>query len=193
MAVNGECRNNYSLLTHAMLCNDIYGNVGGDWTGVIAGDLGMNGNMSEDPLFCGSGEYVYHLQPGSPCAPSGNQSGCLIGASVAGCINTVGVPGGDEQASGLVRHWLSQNKPNPFNPVTNVGFSLAAREWVKLEIFDAAGRRVKVLLDEEMPAGMNEVRWNGTTDSGEKAASGVYFYRLQADSFREMRRMTLVR
>ncbi len=67
-------------------CCDIYGNAGGDWTGSIAAQEGVNGNFSADPEFCGvnsSGNYF--LQGDSPCAPANNGCGLVIGANSVDC------------------------------------------------------------------------------------------------------------
>lgn len=69
--------------TATMSCTDIYGNVGGDWTGSIADQYGVNGNISADPLFCGVGT-PFGLHENSPCAPA--QSACgLIGRWPVSC------------------------------------------------------------------------------------------------------------
>ncbi|MDO9171610.1 MAG: FlgD immunoglobulin-like domain containing protein, partial [bacterium] len=83
--------------------------------------------------------------------------------------------------------------PNPFNPATAIAFDLVQAVRVRLEIFDAAGRRVRVLLDETRAAGAHRARWDGTGDDGRAAASGVYFCRMDAGAFQGTRRMTLVR
>jgi hypothetical protein len=68
-----------------LTCCDIYGNTGGDWVGEIAGQYGVNGNISEDPLFCDIANDDFTLNAASPCAPA-NSSGCgLIGALPVGC------------------------------------------------------------------------------------------------------------
>jgi predicted outer membrane repeat protein len=70
-------------------CTDIYGNTDGDWTGVIAGMAATDGNFSADPQFCGElGTYIYTLQSDSPCAPSNNDCGVLIGARGVNCSST---------------------------------------------------------------------------------------------------------
>ena len=69
-------------------CVDIFGNQGGDWTGAIAGQLGINGNLSADPNFCSAGSDDYYLQSNSPCAPGNHPSGdsCgTIGRFGVGC------------------------------------------------------------------------------------------------------------
>ena len=88
---------------------------------------------------------------------------------------------------------LGQVRPNPFNPAATISFEVPQPARVRLEIFDAAGRRVRTLVDEERTAGRYDVRWDGTGDDGGGMASGVYICRMKAGSFREMRRMTLVR
>jgi hypothetical protein len=83
--------------------------------------------------------------------------------------------------------------PNPFNPTVTICFDLSQSAWVRLTVFDARGRRMRALMAEERSAGRCEVKWDGTSDSGRRVSSGVYFYRLDAGSFRETKRMTLVR
>jgi hypothetical protein len=75
---------------------------------------------------------------------------------------------------------LMQNHPNPFNPTTRIDFSLPERSHVSIVVYDAAGRRVTTLVNEALPAGMNDVTWNGRNASGDSVSSGVYFYRLTA-------------
>jgi hypothetical protein len=67
-------------------CADIFGNAGGDWVGSIAAQLGVNGNLAEEPRFCGiAGSGNYYLQSISPCAPANNGCGVQIGALPVGC------------------------------------------------------------------------------------------------------------
>jgi len=69
-------------------CSDLYGNAGGDWVGCIAGQLGLNGDFSECPLFCDPENADFHLQECSPCAPGNHPQGyeCgLIGAWDVAC------------------------------------------------------------------------------------------------------------
>lgn len=73
---------------------------------------------------------------------------------------------------------LLQNRPNPFNPETVIPYSIAVRGRVLIRVFDIMGRSVRTLVDGVEVAGNHIVRWNGKTDGGAKAASGVYFYRI---------------
>ena len=75
--------------TVTLLCCDIYGNVGGDWTGCIAAEYGTNGNFSADPLFCDELNGDFSLQTCSPCLPGnhpdGYDCGGVLGAFGSGC------------------------------------------------------------------------------------------------------------
>jgi len=89
---------------------------------------------------------------------------------------------------------LAGNYPNPFNPATRIAFDLDRARVVNLRIYDLAGRLVKVLLAEEaMKGGHHGVVWNGRDAAGQQAASGVYFYSLEADEFRFTGRMVMVK
>jgi len=88
---------------------------------------------------------------------------------------------------------LAQNMPNPFNPKTTIAFNLTAPGDVTLEVYDVAGRRVVTLLDRHMDAGAHVAQWDGKTSDGERAASGVYFYKLAAGDERTSRKMVLLK
>ena len=83
--------------------------------------------------------------------------------------------------------------PNPFNPQTTLRFTLPTAGPVRLVIVNAAGRALRHLLDAERPAGVQEVRWDGRSDSGWELPSGVYFARLVSEGRVESRRLTLLR
>jgi len=74
---------------------------------------------------------------------------------------------------------LSQARPNPFNPTTTIAYSLAGRSRVTIRIYDVAGRIVRTLVDGEAEPGEHTVIWDGATDAGQRAASGVYFVRME--------------
>ena len=89
---------------------------------------------------------------------------------------------------------LLQNRPNPFNPETVIPFSLAAPGRVAVRIYDVRGRLVRTVLDAVKPAGIHAARWNGATESGERAASGIYFYVITyPDGHLSSRKMTVLR
>ncbi|MBI3189920.1 MAG: T9SS type A sorting domain-containing protein [Ignavibacteriales bacterium] len=83
---------------------------------------------------------------------------------------------------------LKQNYPNPFNPSTVISYQLQVKSAVSLKVYDILGRAVATLVDEVQQAGEKSVDWNATNYS-----SGIYFYRLQAGSFVETKKLVLVR
>jgi hypothetical protein len=90
--------------------------------------------------------------------------------------------------SAPVDYTLQQNYPNPFNPVTTISYSLPVKSEVELIIFNALGEGVMQLTNEEKEAGRYSVKFNAT-----ELTSGIYFYRLQAGSFVQTKKMVLLR
>ncbi len=99
---------------------------------------------------------------------------------------TVGI--GDDLASSPSGFNLLQNYPNPFNPTTLISYQIPTQSNVSIKVYDALGNLVKVLVNEEKPVGTHQVEFNA-----EKLASGIYFYRIQAGSFTQTKKMLLVR
>lgn len=83
---------------------------------------------------------------------------------------------------------LRQNYPNPFNPVTQINFDIPKSSLVNLIIFDANGREIEVLANNQLGAGSYSVDWNASA-----YPSGVYFYKITAGEFVETRKMVLVK
>jgi hypothetical protein len=88
---------------------------------------------------------------------------------------------------------LYQNSPNPFNPDTRIKFALPVKSSVRLEIYDILGRSVRILIDDELEAGYHEIIWDGRNRQGGDIASGIYFYRLEAAEFLDIRKMLLLK
>jgi len=87
---------------------------------------------------------------------------------------------------------IEQNYPNPFNPSTIIRYSLPEKTHVRLKVFDTIGRQVRVLFDGEQLQGEHQTSWNGRDNFGRLAASGVYFYRIEADAFRKTMKMLFI-
>ena len=87
---------------------------------------------------------------------------------------------------------LSQNFPNPFNPVTTISYQIPQTGFVSLKVYDILGREVATLVNEEKPAGSYEVEFNPAS-SIKNPASGIYFYQLQAGNYSETKKMILLR
>lgn len=99
----------------------------------------------------------------------------------------------DDDPSGLPDNFaLAQNYPNPFNPTTMIEYSLASAEAVRLDVFNLLGQTVTTLVDEHQAAGTHVVEWDGLDAGGRDVASGVYFYRLTAGAFSEVKKMIMV-
>jgi hypothetical protein len=88
---------------------------------------------------------------------------------------------------------LSQNYPNPFNPKTIIRFGLPKDSWVKLEIYNVLGQKVKTLVDEKLTTGLKEVEWDGVNDKGFEVASGIYFYKISADDYSDIKKMVMLK
>jgi len=85
-------------------CTDLHGNEGGDWVGCLAAFGGVPGNLSVDPLFCDAAAGDVTLLSTSPCLPSNNECGVLIGAGAQGCLDPTAVAEGLERLSwGVVK------------------------------------------------------------------------------------------
>jgi len=83
---------------------------------------------------------------------------------------------------------LSQNYPNPFNPSTSIQYALSDKQFVQLKVFDVIGNEVATLVNEEKATGIYSVDFNASN-----LPSGVYFYKLQAGSFVETKKMILLK
>jgi hypothetical protein len=104
---------------------------------------------------------------------------------MTGMTNPVPYDGSDdpsrmavEDKAGIVKEFaLSQNYPNPFNPTTTISYSIPSVSQVRLTVYDVMGRQVAVLVDEKKAAGVYKVSFDG-----QRMASGMYFYKLEAGS-----------
>jgi len=110
-------------------------------------------------------------------------------------VQTVGITGDkveerfNEQTSGSPERFnVYQNYPNPFNPVTKIKYELPVNGNVSIKIFDINGRLIKTLLNENKNAGRYEIEFNGGN-----LASGIYYYRIEAGSFSQVRKMILLK
>jgi hypothetical protein len=87
---------------------------------------------------------------------------------------------------------LQQNYPNPFNPSTTIEFSLPEAATVSLVVYNNLGQSVRTLTNERLSAGAYQVTWDGRNESGLSMSSGVYFYKVQAGSFSQVKRMIMI-
>ena len=83
---------------------------------------------------------------------------------------------------------LEQNYPNPFNPVTHLEFGISDLEFVSLKVYDVLGNEIKTLVNEIKSPGVYKVEFDGSNLS-----SGIYYYKLTAGEFSEVKKMTLLK
>jgi len=185
-----------------------YSDVEGGYTGV--------GNIDSDPLF-DTNEF-YFLTSSSPCIDAGNPdsqyndieypvgSGDPLYPAQGLLRNDMGHIGGpnslwaqhldppvsvedDEIEVGIPAEFiLLQNYPNPFNPTTKINYQIPELNFVNLKIYDILGSEIATLVNEEKPIGSYEFEFDATA-----LPSGIYFYRLQAGSFIETKKMVLMK
>ena len=91
------------------------------------------------------------------------------------------------------KYELFHNYPNPFNPTTIISYSLPAKSFVTLKVYDLLGREVKTLVNAQKSAGVYKVSWDGTNNYGVKVSSGVYIYRIHANNFIKSEKMILMK
>ena len=83
---------------------------------------------------------------------------------------------------------LHENYPNPFNPSTRIAYELPVNGWVQLKVYNTLGQEVATLVNGEKSAGRYEVVWDARN-----LPSGIYFYRLQANGFSEVKKLLLLK
>ena len=92
---------------------------------------------------------------------------------------------------------LSANYPNPFNPVTRIQYTVGGSQThplpVTLRVYNVLGQVVRTLVNERKERGTYEVIWDGKDESGDEVASGVYFYKLQAEGFSQTKKMVMMK
>jgi hypothetical protein len=84
--------------------------------------------------------------------------------------------------------FLKQNTPNPFNPLTQIKYGISKEGFVKITVFDVLGRKILSLVDGNQKPGTYEVEFDGTN-----FASGLYFYKLEAGNFTDVKKMILIK
>jgi len=88
---------------------------------------------------------------------------------------------------------LHQNRPNPFNPVTEISFTLPEASDVRVMVYNILGQHVSTLVDGYQEAGEHAVIWNGTDSNGRKVSSGIYLYTIEAGQYKASRKMVLMK
>lgn len=162
---------------------------------------GFPNNIQGNPLFINSNYNIpdsFKIKVNSICKDSGIPiNGIILDYWLAGRDNTPSI--GFHEFGGIAginlinnvipeKYLLLQNYPNPFNPQTNIRFSIPDKSFIRLSIFDITGKLIDVILERYISAGNYEVLWNA-----ENFPSGVYFYKLETDIFKETKKMILIK
>ncbi len=182
--------------------SNIEGDEGEIWDGV--------GNISADPAF--EDTTAFHLSDSSPCISSATESFQVgedwyyapatdrYGDDRPNPENTTPDMGAVENENGFVNaienkdpfspsnFTLHQNYPNPFNPTTQISFALPKTENVIIEVYNTLGQRIETLLNTQLQAGNHEVEFNA-----QNLSSGIYFYRIEAGEFQDVKKMILIK
>jgi len=88
---------------------------------------------------------------------------------------------------------LSQNFPNPFNPVTTINYDLPEQSHVLINIYDILGREIRTIVKTTQDAGYKSVIWDGTDEFGRSVGTGIYLYQIKAGDFNQTKKMLLLR
>ncbi|MDO9575374.1 MAG: right-handed parallel beta-helix repeat-containing protein [bacterium] len=89
--------------------------------------------------------------------------------------------------------FLSQNKPNPFASGTTIEYGITKAGNVEIAVYNVVGQKVRTLVSAEEKAGYHKVNWDGTNDSGAKVGGGIYFYKITAGEFTNLKKLILLR
>ncbi len=88
---------------------------------------------------------------------------------------------------------LFSNYPNPFNPNTNITYNLPIATNIKLVIYNTCGELIRILVAENQIAGTHNILWNGLDMNGKSVPSGIYIYTLEANTFKDSKKMLLIK
>ena len=176
----------------------------------------LEGNLDEDPLFVGDGDYPFILSEFSACIDAGTMDlpeGITLpefdlagnpriygGAVDMGAYEWSPVSSEEETIdnSSLLTNNLT-NYPNPFNPSTTISFSISnelseQNQQATVKIYNVKGQLVKILMDAQVSPGEFNIIWQGTDNSNKRVASGTYFVKLNVnEEERSVKKITVVK
>lgn len=98
-----------------------------------------------------------------------------------------------DQSLAPTTYALRNNYPNPFNNATTIRYEISSPGWVKIDIYNTLGQRVRTLVNEHVPTGRYIVDWDGTNERDQSVSSGIYFYTLKVNDFTETKKMLFLK
>ncbi|HRA98821.1 MAG TPA: T9SS type A sorting domain-containing protein [Ignavibacteria bacterium] len=161
----------------------------------------QNGELThQSPLNLSGGSFTGQFNYTAPSSPGtdtlwissavGYQNGWNWGTEKRIVVkNLVGI----NNLNNPVYYKLYQNFPNPFNPSTNIRFEIPKSEFVSLKIFDITGKEISSLVNENLQAGVYNIRFDLNNSIYHQLTSGIYYYILKTENFTETKKMMLVK
>ena len=130
-------------------------------------------------------------------SPGSNPYYCSVhggpgGVGMSGVITVQAATDVDDKVLTTTDYKLFQNFPNPFNPSTIITFQVFVQSSVSLIVYDIIGNQVATLLNEEKPAGKYTVNFDAS-NTGKLLSSGIYYYKMRAGNFSEIKKMVLIK
>jgi hypothetical protein len=136
-------------------------------------------------LALGTYEALIRIATNDPDESVINVPVTLTVGSATDVVTTVGLP---------TRFELSAPQPNPFSKSTTIRFAVPVEgQHVAISVFDVSGRRIRALVDGAQGAGYHVASWDGRDEGGSAVTSGVYFYRMDAGSFEQVQKVTVLK
>ena len=195
---------------HTFFGTQLWENPGGDFSPTASATLSVNANGSY--TWGSSTDMVSEVQAWLD-APASNFGWVLISAGGTGSakrfdsrqnpnatsrpslavVYTTSTAVDNERNRMPAEFAIAQNYPNPFNPETTIRYDLPRASHVRLTVYDVLGNQIRVLVDNLENAGIKYLTWDGSDDRGRQVSSGFYFYRLEAGTFSQVRRLTLMK
>jgi predicted outer membrane repeat protein len=173
-------------------CCDIHGNAGGDWEPYVGDQLGTQGNICEDPLFCDAAAGDLTLSADSPCAPENNPQCGLVGAWPVGCGGLSAISPPAPGGSGL----RLRLQPNPFRIETTLALDepeAGTAEALCVRVHDPSGRLIRTLYDTAWSGQALRIAWDGTDETRQPVATGMYLLDVRYGHTHEQRRVLCLR
>lgn len=177
--------------SYTFLYSDIYGNEGGDWIAMISDQLGVNGNISANPVYVDTANGNFRIYSNSPCVDAGDPASPLdpdgsradMGAYYYDHLSYI-----DNELEIPQNYFLIQNYPNPFNARTVIQYLLPISGKVEIVIYNLAGQKVAEIIRGTQLAGKYQVAWDASS-----VASGIYFAKIVTEQYTSTARMLFIK